>query len=258
MLIGYKDLLEKFYDWRNFEARVKGMVAGVQRQPKLKQRGKSWNWKLLLQSLKFVLFSVDKEAQRTILRLIVFTLRRAPFLMRSIGNKVAMQYMQAANMPNRLREADCQIQMEEEMKLQREQTAFFVPDDFKTPYKAIFPELHERIYRGLIDKTRTHEALIEVVYDFLTRWGATFRQFEEYHRTFLYEICDRTIAKENSDLQKQVPRDSEYGNRDVVAEKIPDIRRSRLADEVLHCVEQDLRSFRPPSESREQVEQAEG
>jgi hypothetical protein len=164
---------------------------------------------------------------------------------------IGRQYVGAAQVPFLLETIDKQIRLEtsEEMKLQRERTVFFVPDSFRKPYKAIFPELYERVYRSLADKSRTHDALVEVIYDFLTRWGPSFQQFEEYHRTFLYEICDRTIAKENSNLQVGAGENMGAGEApDEMAgltEAKVATRLRRLADEVLRCVEQDLRSFQP-------------
>jgi hypothetical protein len=132
-----------------------------------------------------------------------------------------------------------------ETELRPRQPAFFVPEGFKKPYKAIFPELHDRVYRGLADKSRAYDTLIEVVYDFLTRWGPTFEQLEEYHRTYLHEICDRSIAKENENAERPVPLTLVGGEDESVQEgEVPDIRRNRLADEILRVVEQDLRNFK--------------
>ena len=133
--------------------------------------------------------------------------------------------------------------------LRRHRTVLFIPESFDKPYMEFFPRLHERVYRSLIDKSRIHDALVEVTYDFLARWGATFEQFEEHHRTFMLEICDRTIANENNRVQ-----DSTGGL--LVMEDVPSeladltpgqvvIQQNRLAIEVLRAVEQEMR--REPS-----------
>jgi hypothetical protein len=133
--------------------------------------------------------------------------------------------------------------------LRREPTVFFVPEAFKKPYRDLFPQLHERVHQGLIDKSRTQDAMVEVIYDFLTRWGLTFEQFEEHHRTFLFEICDRTIAKENGELAAGAGAASAIR---VLPDRLAGLSEGqtlvwlrRLADEVLRLVEQDLRTFRP-------------
>ena len=161
---------------------------------------------------------------------------------------IARHYNEASSLPLLLQSIDEGIRLEtvEGFELRRERTVFFVPESFRKPYSQIFPNLYERVYQGLADKSRTHNALGEVIYDFLTRWGPTFEQFEEHHQAFLVEISDRTIAKENSNVQ--------IGTKEqVIAGEAPDemrdltqgqvaIRLNRLADEVLRVVEQDLRS----------------
>ena len=61
------------------------------------------------------------------------------------------------------------------------------------------------------DESRTHDALVEVIYDFLTRWGLTFEQLEEHHRAFFFEICDRTIAKENGPIPARAGERAQLG-----------------------------------------------
>jgi len=250
LLSGYRGLVERVRDWRNFEARIKGMVSEMRHQPKVRQRQPSWQMRL--KAIKFFL-SMDRQARWPVLRLLLYTRRRAPFMLNKVMGLIMRQYNDAARLPLMLETIDEGIRLEtaEGFKLQREQTVFFVPEAFRKPYGQIFPELYERVYRGLSDKSRTHNALVEVIYDFLTRWGLTFEQFEEHHQTFLLEISDRTIAKENSNVQTGA-------NEQVIAGEAPDemgdltqgqvaIRLNRLADEVLRVVEQDLRSGGPQS-----------
>ena len=102
----------------------------------------------------------------------------------------------------------------------------------------------------LLKRGRTEQdALVEVVYDFLTRWGLTLDRFEEHHRVFLFDICDRTITKENGELAAGagVPPELQVvpDRRPGLSEGQTLVRLRRLADEVLRLVEQDLRSFRP-------------
>ena len=253
LMLGYGDLVKRLRDWRNFEARVKRMISLIRRRPKVELPFGSLKLLLrfMLRFLKFVLFSMNREERWVSLRLLFYTLRRAPFMIGLVMVVISRQYAEAAQVPFLLETIDEQIRLEtaKGMKLQREQTVFFVPDGFKKPYKAIFPELYKRVYHSLADKSRTHDALVEVTYDFLTRWGPSFEQFEEYHPTFLYEICDRTIAKENNNLQNGAGENAEVG--EVPAEMVglteakATIRLRQLADEVLRNVEQELRGFRP-------------
>ena len=125
---------------------------------------------------------------------------------------------------------------------------FFVPEQFRKPYRTIFPELHTRVYVGLADKSRLHDALVEVVYDFITRWGLSFRNFEEHHRSFLHELCDRTIAKENANCLSDVGQNG-HGETSADMAGLTDgqvkIRLRSLSDDILRAVEQELRGFIP-------------
>jgi hypothetical protein len=146
---------------------------------------------------------------------------------------------------------ETQVRLEgtEQIRLLREPTVFFVPEAFKKPYRDLFPQLYAYVHQGLTDKSRTQDALVEVIYDFLTRWGLTFEHFEDHHRVFLFEICDRTIAKENASLSAGENTSTEANGHpsrlDGLSEGQTLVWLRRLANEVLRLVEQDLRSFRP-------------
>jgi hypothetical protein len=249
LMTGYLGLVERLRDWRNFEARVKGMISLLQRQPQVKPRGASLEQSMSV--FKFVLEGMEPEARQSTIRLLRYTRQHAPFMLGKVLGLIVRQYLEAAEVPF-LREmiaAQIHRESDEAFVLLREPTVFFIPEAFKKPYRDIFRELYERVYQGLIDKSRTQDALVEVIYDFLTRWGLTFEQFEEHHRAFLFEICDRTVAKENG------TRPSGAG-APMDLREIPDrltglsegqtlVWLKRLADEVLRTVEQDLRSFKP-------------
>ena len=252
LLSGYRDLVERVRDWHSFEARVKGMISNVWHQPSVKQRSPSWSRRL--KGIQFFL-SMDREARWSTLRLFLYTRARAPFMLNKLMGLIERQYNDRDRLPLLLESIDEGIRQEtaEGFELRREKTIFFVPAAFRKPYKEIFPEVYQRVHQGLADKSRTHNALVEVIYDFLTRWGITFELFEEHHRTFLEEISDRTIAKENNQENNQVQM---AAGEPAVPGEAPDemagltqgqvaIRLSRLADEVLRVVEQDLRGGKP-------------
>jgi hypothetical protein len=103
--------------------------------------------------------------------------------------------------------------------------------------------VHERVQNGLVDKTRTENALVEIFHDFLTRWGSSFERLEEHHQVQLYEICDRTIARENGISESgdsPAPRPWVRIVPDARA-SIPDLALRRTAKDVLRCVEEEFR-----------------
>ena len=244
LVSGYGGLVERVRDWPNFEARVKGMIARVTRRPQVKPRATRFTWKQKLGMVRFF-FSLDGEARRTIRRLLLYTRKHAPFMIPRVMKMILQNHLWRAHLPF-MRKAiaeDIRLQAASQDRLRPRQPFFFVPESFKKPYKAVFPEIYGRVHRGLADKVRTHDTLVEVVYDFLTRWGSTFNQFEEHHRTFLHEICDRSVAKENGNGHEAAHDEPGEGE----GSGVPDPRQSRLADDVLRSVEQELRRFRPPS-----------
>ncbi|MFQ6044230.1 MAG: hypothetical protein ACE5PV_25530 [Candidatus Poribacteria bacterium] len=118
-----------------------------------------------------------------------------------------------------------------------DKTSIFIPESFRKPYEEIFPSVYERVYLGLTDKTRTEEALIEVFVDFITRWGGplTLDKFSEQHKVYLFELADRTIEKENRTVGRKSPVPVQ------TEEAVEDIKKTRLAEEILKAVEKELR-----------------
>lgn len=243
LLAGYIKLVERLRDWRNFEERIKALLSQVRRRPGVRFRIEPAQILLLF----VMLTKMKREARRTALRLLLSTLRRAPFMAERVMAAVAYQYQEAERVPHLKRFIAGQIQQLEsgEMNLKSEQQVFSVPDEFRKFYPALFPDLYARVRQGLLDKSRAEDALVEVTYDFLTRWGPSFRQFEEHHRAFLYELCDRTIASENNAPRPGNARLDEIrpGVQTVLGSSHSNVRLKRLADDVLRCVEQDLRSL---------------
>jgi hypothetical protein len=236
--------MERVRDWRNFEDRVKVMISYIQRRPGLTPQ--SGLKETLL--LPLLLVQMDREARATTLRLLVYALKHAPFMLATIMGTVAYQYLEAQRVPSIRESVGEQIRLltESGMKLQPERITFLIPDEFRKSYKFIFPELYERIYSGLADKSQTQNALVQVTCDFLTRWRPTFENFEPHHRLFLNELCDRTIDAENLKLNSS-RSNHEHGvsmrTENGTLNQRHALRLHGLVDDVLRCVEQDLRMF---------------
>jgi hypothetical protein len=241
LLSGYINLVERVRDWKNFEARIQSLLAQVRRRPRVRFPLEPGRLLLLI----IMLAKMNGEARRTALRLLVHTLRRAPFMVERVMAAVAYQYQEALRVPHLKRFITAQLRELDagEMRFEREQKAFGVPDGFRKFYPVLFPELYARVLDGLKDKSRAEDAVVEVTYDFLARWGPSFHQFEEHHRAFLYELCDRTIASENSAVRSGSSKGPEISGEEHTGPGQSDHRLKRLADDVLRCVEQDLRSL---------------
>jgi len=240
LLTGFRSLRERITQWPSFEKRVKGMISQITRRTDIKS---NITWIQALMFSMFILFGMDKEARRTTLRLVIHTLRHAPFMMEKVGLMITHQYFKKAQLPSLLKGIDNRILKESTntIELQPDPTQYFVPNTFRKPYREIFPDLYQRVHNGLKDKTRTLNSLVEIIYDFLTRWGTTFNQFEEYHQSFINDASDRTVASENNNnvagaenTEENLTDISELSKRGVTR------RMNQLADEVLRSVEQEL------------------
>jgi hypothetical protein len=270
LFTGYARLVEKACDWDNFASRMKGFVSGIKRKPdipnavitltesdldralmflKMAQRSGMIDSLIASQDGEgrsgFGLFRdffliEDEKARNTIFDIIRYTIRNAPFMLEKVLRLIVFQYAESLQLQPLLEGIHEQIELEKSgaFKPLAIRADFLVLENFKKPYREIFPEIYERVYLGLEDKTRTGEALIEIFTDFIIRWGRTFEKFEEHHKTFLFEIADRTIAKENNAKKENLSSEKQH------QKEVPDIKKTGLADEVLKYVEQELRNVR--------------
>ena len=177
LLSGYISLVERLRDWKNFERRIHTLLSHVEHPPQLRFRVQLNKLVLLV----VMLIQMDAQARRTTLRLLLYTLRRFPFMTERVMAAVAYQYQEAQRVPHLKRFIAEQLRQLEsgEMSLKPDGRMFAVPDGFKQLYPAVFLELYARVHEGLLDKRRVENALVEVTFDFLTRWGSSFRQFEK-------------------------------------------------------------------------------
>jgi hypothetical protein len=272
LIEGFARLTERALDWKNFAIRMKGMLSGVKRPPNvptafsdfseadldrilsfLKMTQKSGMLATLLTSqgekgkrgfglFKDFFLLDDAKARDAIFDIIRHTLRHAPFMLEKVVRLIVLQYGEYVLLQPFLEAIHQQIEAEKSgvFKPEIARGDILLPDNFQKPYRKIFPDIYQYVYLGLKDKTRTDEALIKVFTDFIVRWGQTFdfdKQFEDFHRTFLFEIADRTIEKENKPLTDEsvvLLQDS--------AEELSDFKNNRLADDILRYVGQELRS----------------
>lgn len=234
LLNGHVSLLERTCDWSNFVIRFKRMISCLKRKPNVPK--KKWQWKRFFQHLQF-LHSMDKESRRAILSILWYTLKHAPFMIQKLFPLIAQQYDSVVAMRSIREKFRKLIELEKSIDMRQfiDRSGMLVTESLKKSYYKIFPDMYKRIYQGLIDKTRTYEVLIEVFTDFLIRREHTLDEFSGKHRVFLHEFADRAIAKENSTvgIQSSAPIQSH--------EIMADIKQTRLAEEILKAVEQELR-----------------
>jgi radical SAM superfamily enzyme YgiQ (UPF0313 family) len=236
LLTGYGRLIQRFYDWKNFTARVKRMISFANRKPKVPK--KKLQWKALFLLPRFLL-SIDKEARRSILSIIFYTLTHKPFMIRKLFLLIIQQYGYSI-MIRSFRETYYQaLEKEKSMDIQQliDRSAVGIPDHFNEPFHDIFPDIHQQIFRGLIDKKQTYEALIKVFTDFLAHQRPDFKEFSDQHKSFLQDLAHRVVIEENSHVS--TPVNSSPAN--LSEEPAMTIKTKEVAQEVLKFVEQQLR-----------------
>ncbi len=233
---GYRSLIERLYDWSNFAARVKGMVSRIKRQPHVPEK-RRWTWQDIVAFAGYVLSSSDKKARHAIFSILWHTLRHAPYMLHWVCTIITVHNREVVRVLGPLYEKiQTQIELEtsEDFELEMVRDCIVFPEPFVKLYEEIFPEIHQRVYHGLTDKARTNDVLIEVLTEFFAQGGRSFEQLQERHKTFLCDLCDRTVARENSEC---------YGPAVPLQEdEEPGLEGTDLVEGIFQAIEQELRS----------------
>lgn len=110
LLTGYLGLIERIFNWDNFEQRVTGFVANVKRQPKPRTKESETG---LAASLWAYLDNVPIEARPHVERLFASTKEIAPYMLPVVARLVFRQLFEAARVPITRLEITEQIRREE-------------------------------------------------------------------------------------------------------------------------------------------------
>lgn len=255
---GLSYVLGRLYEWPDFSERLLGFVDGVTRKPKVKRRP-SLTWREIKIYAGFVRFfsRLSAEDRRYVRRIVAYTLRTKAFLLEMVVSHIFQFIHEKKFVPKQQAKLRDQIEWEKGNDLKIAKGSLLVPEAFKKSYRLIFPELLDRLTKGLYDSTRITDSLVEVFTDFVVRWGDDFTDFEDHHRVFLLEICDRTIAKENGEVTSQqsdhpsLVQDGPFRilPSGVKVAALPNLKAAELPNEILRIVEQDLRGEREEAAS---------
>jgi radical SAM superfamily enzyme YgiQ (UPF0313 family) len=231
LLRGFRRLLKNVYSWESFGDRLCGLVELYERRPR-----KVPNTEPTPQALHLVeKLKSNPEAAMAIDKAMAHTHRVAPHLLKKAVTLIIQHGKYCETVAQLAPQVDRQIELEclGELNLEPDQRRIPTSENFRVAFNRVFPILHRRIYLNLTDKSKVAEALTEVFVDFLVRWGEEFKQLEDYHQSFLEELCDRTCAKFSG-----VPPEQFVPIEDL-NKTVPDIKRLRLADDVFKTVWQE-------------------
>jgi radical SAM superfamily enzyme YgiQ (UPF0313 family) len=271
LLKGHLQLYDKIRDWDAWADRMIGYISLIKRKPEVKlspeaaktQRRREFlgrvlgqmetgpgDWllegiyrlmRLRRQDRARGLTALEPKARKAMLRVIRHAMKHAPWMFpENLGPLIIMQLRQVELLKQGRAAMVRQIERESAPGYQVKfaESAEVIPESFPEAYKKLFPDAYARVTESLRDKNRVGEVLIDIFAQFVTRWGNTLEDLQEYHVTDLEATADTVIAEDNS-----------HPHTGLVSLGPPisaDFRKSKLPDEVLHCVEQELR-LRPGS-----------
>jgi radical SAM superfamily enzyme YgiQ (UPF0313 family) len=232
LLRGYRWLQLQVHNWQTFGERIKGFVSLVKRVPRVKEEPLGFDEALAMCTAP----DPGPEARRVIEDILRHTERVCPFMMRRVKIIIVQFRSYLETMAKLIPAVDLQIEREEagSFPLELDPRTVPVPPGFREDFEKIFHRLYGRVYVNLTDKSQVPEALAEMFVDFLVAWGKDFERLEDYHLAYLEEICDRTCAKCNG----QPPQ--EFVPVPVGTTALPNVKRTRLAEDILKTVEQEM------------------
>jgi hypothetical protein len=231
---GFLQLREMIYDWQNFAERIKGIVSNVKRRPDIPNQGR--DTKFLFQFTCFLFSSLlDWRTRRILLALLAQTYKQAPFMIPTVARIILRQFGYAYTNTHKFREVvQQQIDLEASGKIQLELSKYEppVPESFRQPYKDIFPELYQKVYRELKDKGSTEEVMVNVFTEFLQHSETNADSASGDYKNDLMKLTDQALLQKRGHSIDSDPPPSE--------EAMPNLKRSHISDEILKAVEQEL------------------
>jgi len=233
LMLGFCDLYQRVFAWDSFEERMINWIKIVDRPPNVTQAKEPLDALLGLGER----LGLTPEAQQSMTRIFRFTAEKTPFMLGRV-KELVIQFIKYAEDANglipKLRE---QIELESSGRLKFEQDTrpVPVPTAFRASYKQIFMEVYPRVYINLDEKDRVPEALVDIFVDFLVHEHEEgLEKVEKHHYDLLREMADRVCAEYNGTPPEQfVPRDASNV-------EVPSVIRSRLRDDVINTLEQEL------------------
>lgn len=245
LLENYRRLLMEARSWDRFRGRVQGFLNGVAYRGQVRQLSLWQKLKLLPLVAKGIFKKSDlpPEVRKQIRGIVAETFKKAPHLM---GHVIGLVLQQA--MDHRLLAYHGEVIQKQiddwnagPVSLDKDASAGTIPKDFHKSLSKAMPVLYDRLSAEIHYKPCVSEAMVDVLKDFVIRWGANFKDFEPHHFVYLNELCDRHVQRwnEKSDVAGVVNGDDEPLTADRA-------RTVHFIKGLLVAVEQELRGASRP------------
>jgi radical SAM superfamily enzyme YgiQ (UPF0313 family) len=241
LMEGHIYLQEKLRAWDSVGARLKGWIDLASSRPPTEAQLRSApqpdpNKMAMLQKY---LSTLDEKARAVTLDCILYAQMKAPWAVGRIFRKLYLQRGAQGLVDRAKKMIHRQIELEASEEFRpRPKSAVQLPPNFKKVCKDEFVKTFHQLHAGMTDRSLMAEGLIRVWRDFVTKWGASFTQFEDYQLEHLRELCNKTIEQANNRM---------FANTRSFAltEDLTSGQIRRLSDEVMFAVEQDLKGSKP-------------
>jgi radical SAM superfamily enzyme YgiQ (UPF0313 family) len=245
LLENYQKLLERARAWDGFRVRLRAYLSGITYQARVAKP--RWRRRLALIALfvKGMLsptHDLAPEVRKEIRGAVGDTLKLAPHKMAHAIGLIAQQTMDSLILP--YLSGIIQKQIDEcrngTLALDTDPSAGLIPAQFYKRLGDAMPLLYERLSRDVQYAPAVPEVMVDVLKDFLIRWGAGFNDFEPHHFVYLNELCDRHVQRWNERASAHPPA---VAGEPLSAERA---RSVTFVKGLLVAVEQELRgSVRP-------------
>jgi len=231
---GTWNLKARVYDWDAFAIRAKNFVSNLKRRAKVPKRGHEW--KLFFHFTGFLFSSlVNWRTRRIILGILWHTRKEAPYMLPAVARMIIRHNGYAGTLTLKRGKQKKKAQREA-VKPVIKQYETLIPDSFKKPYEAIFPDIKDEVCRGLKDKKVSGDTLIKIFTGFLRHKIPANGSLTPEDRNYLQELTARAIEEKNSRVEKR-PSGLIFNSIDISKFSL---KRDRLPDEILRAVEQEL------------------
>jgi hypothetical protein len=182
-----------------------------------------------------ILDMLEPEPRKLVAAAMRETLPRAPWLVRDIFFKVMMHSENIRGAERQRARVLKRMEIEKSPGYRHKYLAAVqIPPEFKRVYKEQFGVTLQWLREGLDDHGLVAEGLVRVWKDFVIRYGATFKEFADYHIVSLKELVERTIEQGNGGQFSHTRSMAGVDNRTSFQIHL-------LSEQIMFSVEQDLK-----------------
>ena len=198
LMQGYRGLVDRVFSWPAFASRVIGFINNLRRVPATmrvvpaKELYASYPEK----------YGKDEDVRRIIDTILTEAIKKAPAMLHRIAALIVQHAKYREDIVKLLPQIDRQIAMEtsEEIVFAEDKRSIPVPDSFRKAYRDIFPDLYSRVVPLVNDISKVPEVLVRVFVDFLSGFGADFKELTQEHLTYLHKSIEQISTEIKSEV----------------------------------------------------------